>query len=120
MKSLSRHHSGADPVWLAEELPGSGKPLTLADRADCCPARPMVTVVLPPAPGHPLPADLRLCGHHYRASRAALRAAGATVYGADGMPLGPGDDQWFPAAPEPVPASEMPAQHPSGASRGWA
>jgi hypothetical protein len=118
MKSLSRHHSGADPVWLAEELPGSGKPLTLADRADCCPARPMVTVVLPPAPGHPVPADLRLCGHHYRASRAALRAAGAAVYRADGRPLTPDDDPWFPAAPEPVRPPEIIAQHPSQARRG--
>jgi hypothetical protein len=118
MKNLSRHHSGADPGWLAEELPGSGKPLALVDRADCCPAWPMVTVVLPPAPGHPVPADLRLCGHHYRASRAALRAAGATVYGADGRPLAPDDDPWFPAAPEPVPPPEIIAQHPSQARRG--
>ncbi|WP_300613337.1 hypothetical protein [Trebonia sp.] len=92
MKSLFAHPSDADPVWLAEELPGPGKPLTLVDRACCCPARPVVTVIMPPGPGHPFAADLLLCGHHYKASRAALRAAGATVYDAAGMVITPGDD----------------------------
>ncbi len=93
MKSLFAHSSGADPVWLAEELPGPGKPLTLADRACCCPARPVVTVMMPPGPGRPIPADLLLCGHHYKASCAALRAAGAIVYDADGMLVPPEDDR---------------------------
>jgi len=35
---------------------------------------------MPPAPGKPEPVDLWLCGHHYRASSAALAAAGAGVY----------------------------------------
>jgi hypothetical protein len=52
----------------------------LADRACCCPARPVVTVIMPPAPGRPHPVDLLLCGHHFRASQAALTAAGAAVY----------------------------------------
>jgi len=47
----------------------------------CCPARPVVAVVMPPVPGRPYPIDLLLCGHHYRASEIALLAAGATVYG---------------------------------------
>lgn len=56
--------------------------LTVADpavpmRACCCPARPMVKVVLPPVPGRPRPVDLWLCNHHYQASRVALGAAGA-------------------------------------------
>jgi len=52
----------------------------VADRACCCPARPVVTVIMPPAPGRLRPVDLLLCGHHFRVSRAALIAAGATVY----------------------------------------
>jgi len=52
----------------------------VADRACCCPARPVVTVIMPPAPGRPHPVDLLLCGHHFRVSRAALAAAGAAVY----------------------------------------
>jgi hypothetical protein len=49
-------------------------------RACCCLARPMVTVMMPPTASRPYPIDLLLCGHHYRVSQAALRAAGATAY----------------------------------------
>ena len=52
----------------------------VADRACCCPARPVVTAIMPPAPGRPHPVDLLLCGHHFRVSQAALAAAGAAVY----------------------------------------
>ena len=55
-------------------------PLDVAARACCCPARPVVTVVMPPTASRPHPVDLLLCGHHFRASQAALRAAGAAVY----------------------------------------
>ena len=48
-------------------------------RACCCPARPMVKVMMPPVPGRAHPVDLWLCGHHYRASLASLLAAGAIV-----------------------------------------
>ena len=90
MKGWFAHRSEADPVWLAEELPGPGKPITLADRACCCPARPVVRVILPPAPGRLDPVDLLLCGHHYRASQAALAAAGAEVYDEHGLPVADG------------------------------
>jgi hypothetical protein len=53
--------------------------LVTADRACCCPARPMVMVIIPPAAGRPHSTDLLLCGHHYRASAAALNAIGAAV-----------------------------------------
>jgi hypothetical protein len=39
---------------------------------------------MPPAAARRHPVDLLLCGHHYRASEAALRAAGATAYDRDG------------------------------------
>ena len=52
---------------------------SVPSRSCCCPARPVVKVIMPAAPGRPNPVDLWLCGHHYRASRAALLAAGADV-----------------------------------------
>jgi hypothetical protein len=70
-------------------------PLAFAERACCCPARPVVVVVMPPAPGRPYPIDLLLCGHHYRATEIALLAAGATVYGETGVVS--------PAGKEPLP-----------------
>ena len=62
----------AQPLW--EESPRSG------DTACCCPAYPVVRVVMPPTTQRPHPTDLLLCGHHYRASRKALTAAGAAVH----------------------------------------
>lgn len=68
---------------LVHDAPASGR-LSFIDpsvpsRACCCPARPMVKVTMPPTPERPHPVDLWLCGHHYRASFAALRLAGARV-----------------------------------------
>ena len=54
--------------------------LRRAGRACCCPAKPVVVAVMPPAPGRNHATDLLLCGHHYRASRAALAAVGAAVF----------------------------------------
>jgi len=65
---------------LADDLAHLGRPVVANERACCCPARPMVTVMMPPTASRPYPMDLLLCGHHYRVSQAALRAAGATVY----------------------------------------
>jgi hypothetical protein len=58
-----------------------------AERACCCPAKPVVVVVMPAAPGRPHRTDLLLCGHHYRVSRQALTAAGATVTDIHGTPV---------------------------------
>lgn len=55
-------------------------------RSCCCPARPVVKVIMPPGGAdraHSV--DLWLCGHHYRASLTALAAAGATVEDLTGM-----------------------------------
>jgi len=68
----------ADLGKLDDLLPGL--PHVVADLACCCPAKPAVTVIMPPAPGRPDAVDLLLCGHHFRISRAALTAAGAAVY----------------------------------------
>jgi hypothetical protein len=52
---------------------------SVPSRACCCPARPAVKVIMPPAPGRPHSVDLWLCGHHYHVSLAALAAAHAVV-----------------------------------------
>ncbi len=64
-------HSAVVAPWVADR--------SVPVRACCCPARPAVKVVLPPAPGRSAPVDLWLCGHHYRLSRAALAGAGARI-----------------------------------------
>jgi hypothetical protein len=118
MESLFADRSGGDPAWLTEELPGPGRPLTLDDSADCCPARPVVTVIMPPGAGRPLPADLRLCGHHYRVSSVTLRASGATIYDATGAVIGAGDDGRLTAR-EPAPPPPAPVPRSAHARRGW-
>ncbi len=60
-------------------------PLEAAARACCCPARPVVTVVMPPTASRPHPVDLLLCGHHFRVGQAALQAVGAAVYDQTGL-----------------------------------
>ena len=60
-------------------------PLDVAARACCCPARPVVTVVMPPTASRTHPVELLLCGHHFRASWASLRAAGAAAYDKTGV-----------------------------------
>jgi len=78
MKGWFAHRDAAD-LGKLDDLPPS-LPHVVEDRACCCPARPVVTVIMPPAPGRPHPVDLLLCGHHFRVSQAALTAAGAAVY----------------------------------------
>ncbi len=50
-----------------------------ATDACCCPAKPVVRVVMPPTPARPHETELFLCGHHYRVSREALASARAMV-----------------------------------------
>jgi len=66
----------------------SGPP-RLADRSCCCPARPVVRVLIPPTAERPHPVDLLLCGHHYLRSRATLAAAGAVAIDETGSVLEP-------------------------------
>jgi len=56
------------------DRPGSR---ALGMRACCCPARPVVRVLIPPTSARPRSVALLLCGHHYRMSCAALAAVGA-------------------------------------------
>ena len=54
-------------------------PAVHEDRACCCPAYPVVRVIMPPTSERRHAVDLLLCGHHYRISRQALAAAGARI-----------------------------------------
>jgi hypothetical protein len=49
------------------------------DRACCCPAQPVVRVIMPTPSRRRHSVDLLLCGHHYRVSRPALAAARARI-----------------------------------------
>ncbi len=57
--------------------------LRTAGRSCCCPARPAVIAIMPPAPGREHRTELLLCMHHFRVSRDALRAAGAVAVDLD-------------------------------------
>jgi hypothetical protein len=77
-------HTGTDT-----SAPGFGRPAQddvlpsssawREDRACCCPAPPVVRVIMPPTPQRQHSVDLLLCGHHYRVSRRALAAAQARI-----------------------------------------
>ena len=108
MRVWFRHRSSVAPARPADGPAGNTVPLALADRACCCPARPVVTAVMPPTPARPYPVDLLLCGHHYRACLAALTAAGATVYDATGALADPGAGGPQPARPEHAEAAPPP------------
>ena len=62
-----------------------------ADRADCCSARPVFSVVLPPSKHRTYHASLLMCGHHLRSARAGLLAARARVYDESGRLVASGD-----------------------------
>ena len=46
---------------------------------------------MPPVPGQTCPADLLLCGHHYRANQLALAGTGAEVFTMAGAAVTAGD-----------------------------
>ncbi len=75
--------------------------LVQQSRACCCPARPVVRIIMPATPQRPHPTDLLLCGHHYRVSREALAAARADVCALGGMPYDT-PEALFPAPPAAV------------------
>jgi len=49
------------------------------DKACCCPARPIVRVLMPATASRPYRVELLLCGHHYRLSQWTLAAAGGVA-----------------------------------------
>lgn len=74
-----------------EPVPASDLPT----RACCCPARPVVQVIIPRTASRPNETDLLLCGHHYRVSSKALAALHATAIR-------------LPEAPDSPPAALLP------------
>ena len=79
----------ARPVQIHDDTIGARQPVAVG-LACCCPARPVVRVIMPPTATRPHRTELLLCGHHYRVSRQALAAANATVTelpGVSGSPL---------------------------------
>ena len=74
---MFRKYAHDDEVTALEDLRFTDP--SVPSRSCCCPARPAVRVTMPPTADRAHPVDLWLCGHHYRASLAALVAAGATV-----------------------------------------
>jgi hypothetical protein len=94
MRNVTPHE---EPQLSALPAPAPAEPTSgqfafqAAERACCCSAKPAVVAVLPPGPGRNHATDLLLCGHHYRAVRHALDAAGATVLDELGQPVPPQD-----------------------------
>ena len=78
---------------LADAAAPHGPAASLTDQACCCVARAVVRAVMPPSAARPHETELLLCGHHYRASRAALSAAHASVHELAGNFADPSD--WF-------------------------
>jgi hypothetical protein len=85
---LPRRRARAAGKAAGDQVPWSGPP-RLADRSCCCPAKPVVKVLIPPTSARPHPVDLLLCGHHYLASRTALAAANAVAIDETGSVLEP-------------------------------
>lgn len=63
--------------------PRAARPIS---RACCCPAWPVVQVIMPATASRPHETELLLCAHHYRVSQRALDAAGAVVFVLPGCP----------------------------------
>lgn len=72
------------PVVPGDDVIKSTASAIVIQRADCCPAHPAFRAVLAARGERTRPTELLLCGHHLRASRAALAAAGAAVYDTSG------------------------------------
>ena len=72
--------------------------LRTAGHACCCPARPAVIVIMPPAPGRDHRTDLLLCMHHLRKSRRALSEAGAVVVDSNRRIVTPDSPAYLPAS----------------------
>ena len=81
MNARSLHPAGQGstaPGLLHDDTIGVGSAVVLGP-ACCCPANPVVRVIMPATAARPHRTELLLCGHHYRVSRQALAAANATV-----------------------------------------
>ena len=85
---LSRATTAATERPVTSERPAVDSTIPrYADRACCCLAQPAVMAVMPPVGGRRPETELLLCWHHYRVSKTALAAAGATILDMRGQRL---------------------------------
>jgi hypothetical protein len=105
MNARALHPAGREttaPVLLHDDTIEASGPAVLGP-ACCCPAKPVVRVIMPPTAARPHRTELLLCGHHYRVSRQALAMANATVTELP-RPAGSPPDALLPDLPDaPVP-----------------
>lgn len=77
VRARAEQNVGESPAVVMEEIDGvTGWP----GRACCCPAKPVVKILLPVLRDDKIHiVDLYLCGHHYQKSFGTLVDAGATT-----------------------------------------
>ncbi len=94
-----RQHKGIPPqnapapahdVEPVDDSLGQAEPTWLRETACCCPSSPAVRVLVPASGDRPRPAELLLCGHHYRRSEEGLTRVGASVYDRSGSLISSG------------------------------
>src|ERR1700744_5615599 len=103
MNARSMHPAGQArraPGLLPGSTIGVGHP-GVTGPACCCPANPVVRVVMPATAGRPHRTELLLCGHHFRISRPALAAIRPTVTELR-VPAGDRPEALLPNLPGPV------------------
>jgi hypothetical protein len=107
MNARSMHPAGqarTAPGLLHDDIIEASHPGVIGP-ACCCPATPVVRVVMPATAARPHRTELLLCGHHYRVSSPALAAVHATVTELRG-PAGNLPEALLPGLPGPrVPVS---------------
>ena len=110
MDARSLHPAGRSATasaLLHDDTIEAGSPVALGP-ACCCPANPVVRVIMPASAARHHRTELLLCGHHYRVSRQALAAANATITEIP-RPAGSPPDALLPGLPgAPVPV--LPSQ----------
>jgi hypothetical protein len=74
----SKGRVGGQPSLMHDDTMTSEATAQLG-QACCCPARPVVRVMIPPNEKCPRWTDLLLCGHHYRVSLQALLDVQAVI-----------------------------------------
>jgi len=102
MNARSLHPAGqgrASARLLHDDTIGAGG-VAVPGPACCCPANPVVRVIMPATAARPHRTELLLCGHHYRVSRQAPAAANAKVTELLG-PAGRPPDALLPDRPSP-------------------